>query len=147
MRWLEMKPVAALGGLLAAAYAGSFRAGLVVLHPTPAYVESLPIKLFEYMASGLPFVCSDFPLWRTMLHESHCGILVDPLDVEAIADALHVLLTRPAQAEEMGRSGRALVERRYSWESEARTLLDLYRQVQNDVGRSAANADAVTSSR
>lgn len=102
------------------------RAGLVVLHPTTAYVQSLPIKLFEYMASGLPFVGSDFPLWRDLMHGSDCGILVDPLDVGAIANALELLLTRPRDAEEMGRAGRALVERQYCWESEERALLELY---------------------
>ena len=41
--------------------------GLVVLQTAHNYVDSLPIKMFEYMAAGLPFIASDFPLWKRLL--------------------------------------------------------------------------------
>jgi glycosyltransferase involved in cell wall biosynthesis len=116
--WLDRRGVAAL--------LGSARVGLVCLHPTPSYLDSYPVKLFEYMAAGLPVVASDFPLWRSIVAEAGCGILVDPLDPEAIAGALERLLADPGAAEEMGRRGRAAVEERWSWEPEGRKLLALY---------------------
>src|SRR5215469_15113987 len=54
--------------------------GVVVLHPTAASTESMPMKLFEYMALGLPVVASDFPAWRAIVETNRCGLLVDPLD-------------------------------------------------------------------
>lgn len=105
------------------------RVGLVVLHPEQNFVVSLPIKLFEYMSAGIPVIASDFPLWRSIIEQSGCGILVDPFDPKAIADAIELLLTDTALAEEMGRRGRKSVEERYNWGSEERTLLSFYSSV------------------
>ena len=48
--------------------------GLVCLHPEPRYVEALPVKLFEYMASGLPIVASNLLLWKEIVEENGCGV-------------------------------------------------------------------------
>jgi len=103
------------------------RIGLLVLHPAPNHLDSLPIKLFEYMGAGLPVVASDFAAWREVLGEG--GLYVDPLDVGAIAGAIQWLLAHPQEAERMGRVGQAAVTRELHWEREARTLLRLYERV------------------
>ena len=108
------------------------RAGLVVLHPTKSYVESYPIKLFEYMAAGLPVIASDFPLWRSIIDDAKCGILVDPLNVDEIAGAMNWVLDNPLKAEEMGRNGRQFVEEKYNWHSEGKKLVSLYRNLGNN---------------
>jgi glycosyltransferase involved in cell wall biosynthesis len=102
------------------------RVGLCVLHPTPAYVESVPTKLFEYMAAGIPVIASDFRSWRRVVKESGCGLLVDPLDPAAIAQAAVALLSDPEAAHEMGMRGRAEVESRYNWEREGERLVECY---------------------
>lgn len=105
---------------------GDVRAGLVVLKPVEHEMLTLPIKLFEYMAAGLPVIASDFPLWRSIVDGAQCGILVDPLDSEAIARAMQWILDHPEQAAEMGRRGRLAVERDYNWQPEADRLIDFY---------------------
>ena len=84
------------------------------------------MKLFEYMAAGLPVVASDFPLWRAIVEEAGCGLTVDPLRPDAIAEAVDRLLTDHSLAAEMGRRGRAAVEARYHWGTQADKLLALY---------------------
>lgn len=110
---------------MVARFAGA-RAGLVVLQPAPEYVVSLPIKLFEYMAAGLPVVASDFPLWREIVEDAGCGLLVDPTDPAAIAGAMTWILRNPAEARAMGERGRRRAQERYSWDAEARRLTAFY---------------------
>lgn len=105
------------------------RIGLLVLHPLPSYRDSLPIKLFEYMAAGIPVICSNFELWRNIVEKNQCGVCVDPLDVDAIVEAIRFLIDNPARAEAMGTNGRAAVEEKYSWERESEKLRQLYQQL------------------
>lgn len=106
------------------------RVGLVVLHPTPQYQEAYPTKLFEYMAAGVPAVVSDFPLWRRMVEDAGCGLLVDPLDVTAVAAACERLLTDDALAQRMGAAGRQAAYDRYAWAPEGQRLVAFYHALQ-----------------
>jgi glycosyltransferase involved in cell wall biosynthesis len=103
------------------------RAGLVVLKPTPAYLESAPVKMFEYMAAGIPVIASDFPRFREIVEAAKCGLLVQPDDPAGIAGAIEFILTHPEEAEQMGKRGQEAVVRKYNWASEERKLLNLYR--------------------
>ncbi len=101
-------------------------AGLVTLHPVINYLDALPIKMFEYMAAGIPVVVSDFPLWAGIVKDAQCGVCVDPLDPAAIAAAIDELVTYPEHARRMGENGRLAVEKKYNWGTEEQKLLELY---------------------
>ena len=108
---------------------GNVRAGLVLFHPAPNHLDAQPNKMFEYMAAGLPIIASDFPLWREIVDGAGCGLLVDPQDSAAIAEAMEWLLANPEEAEAMGQRGREAVERQYNWAPEAEKLLALYERL------------------
>jgi glycosyltransferase involved in cell wall biosynthesis len=105
------------------------RIGIVTLHPTGNYVNSQPTKLYEYMSAGLPVVASDFPVWRKVVDGAQCGLLVDPMNPAAIAEALVWLLQHPEEAEAMGRRAQKAVLESYSWEREAAVLAGIYREL------------------
>ncbi len=102
------------------------RVGITVLSPTPEHSVALGNKMFEYMAAGIPQVCSDFPLWREIVEDAGLGLTVDPTDPAAIAAALQHLFEHPDDAEAMGLRARAAAAECYSWECQERDLLELY---------------------
>lgn len=108
------------------------RAGLVVLHPTPKILSAYPTKLFEYMSVGLPVIASDFPVWRRIVDKAGCGLLVDPLDPSAIAEAMQWILNNPGEAEIMGQRGREAMEEAYNWKTEEEKLIRLYQTLLTD---------------
>jgi len=105
------------------------KAGIVTLNATESYKVALPVKMFEYMASGIPVVASDFPLWKNIIQESESGICVNPFDIEAIKNAISELLENTEKSKEMGRKGRNAVENKYNWDNEAEKLLKFYTEL------------------
>jgi len=101
-------------------------AGLVTFHDLPNHVDAQPNKMFEYMSAGLPVIASNFPLWRSLVVDNHCGICVDPLDVNAIAAAIKKLVDEPETAKKMGENGKKAVLTEYNWQFEEQKLLNLY---------------------
>lgn len=107
-------------------------AGLVTFLPEPNHINAQPNKMFEYMSASIPVICSDFPLWRSIIERHDCGLCVDPEDPQAIADAINYLFDNPEIAKRMGQNGRKAVETEYNWEKESRKLLDVYNEIYNE---------------
>ncbi len=101
-------------------------AGIVCVHPITNYLTALPVKLFEYMAAGLPVITSNFPLWKEIVEGNKCGICVDPLNPKEIAEAIEYLIEHPELRKKMEENGRKAVVERYNWENEERKLLAIY---------------------
>ncbi|MBI3923922.1 MAG: glycosyltransferase [Armatimonadetes bacterium] len=118
----------------------SWTAGLALFPPGGYYQERMLTKFFEYMACGIPILCSDFPLWKNRIEGAGAGLCVDPENDGQIESALEFLSQNPEEAAEMGRRGRELVETRYHWDGEAGKLLDLYRRLKPSEARGASPA-------
>lgn len=104
-------------------------AGLVTLHPVPNYLDALPVKMFEYMAAGIPVIASDFPLWRDIIESSQCGVCVNPVSPEEIAQVVDRLINNPEDARQMGENGHRAVLNRYNWAVEEEKLFQLYEDI------------------
>lgn len=100
--------------------------GIVCFHPYPNHISSMPNKIFEYMAAGLPAIASNFPLWKEIVEGNNCGLTVNPLNSKEIAGAVEYLIDHPAEARKMGENGRKAVLEKYNWETESKKLLKLY---------------------
>lgn len=104
-------------------------AGIVTFLPEPNHINSQPNKMFEYMSAGIPVICSNFPLWESIIQKHECGICVEPKNPQAIADAVNYLINNRDVAEQMGRNGREAVEKEYNWEQESFKLISVYSEL------------------
>jgi glycosyltransferase involved in cell wall biosynthesis len=100
--------------------------GLAILQPEPRYKVALPIKLFEYMAVGLPIIASDFPPIASMIKNVQCGVVVNPLDLKTAVERIVYWWEHPNKVRTLGANGRRAVLEKYNWETLAERLDDLY---------------------
>ena len=84
------------------------------------------------MQYGLPIVCSKFELWKEIVEENNCGVLVDPMKPQEIADAIQWIYEHPEEARIMGENGRRAVKEKYNWEKEEKKLLELYQSITSE---------------
>jgi glycosyltransferase involved in cell wall biosynthesis len=100
--------------------------GLVTLHPTRNYINSLPIKMFEYMISELPIIASNFQSFINIFNENKCGLNVDPKNPLEIANAIDFLIENPDARKEMGQNGKKAIINNYNWTLEEKKLIKFY---------------------
>lgn len=74
-----------------------------------------PLKVYEYMAAGLPVVTPNMPPLNTIIRDGQEGLLYAEGDVAGLADAIAQALYDPAAAHEMGARARERVVAHYSW--------------------------------
>jgi glycosyltransferase involved in cell wall biosynthesis len=92
----------------------------VAVAPYPPLQHDLwlsPLKLFEYMASGVVVVASDVGQLADVVRDSNNGLLVPPGDVSAMAAALAKLISDPALRSRLGQQAREDAVRKHSWET------------------------------
>ena len=99
---------------------------------TPRHIYSLPTKLFEYMAAGLPLVASDLPNEAQLAHDTGAVLLCRPGEPESFVDAIEKLLDDRALAHKLGQQGQRAFRDRYCWETQAETLEGFYRTILQD---------------
>ena len=90
--------------------------------------ESFGIVLLEAMAAGAPIVASDIPGYRDVVSDGEQGLLVEPKNAGALADAICRLLGNPELRAGMRRVGQDNA-RWYDWPRVASQVLDYYFEV------------------
>jgi glycosyltransferase involved in cell wall biosynthesis len=104
----------------------SFLAALdVAVAPYPALdgFAFSPLKLFEYVAAGVPIVASGIGQVRDVLDEAGAGTCVPPGDVPALAAALERSLLDPERSRSVAAAGRAYALANLGWEQRAAAVL------------------------
>ena len=91
--------------------------------------ETSPVKVFDYLACGRPVVASAIPSVTALFSRANGVVLVQPDQIDVLAEAVLDLLARPDEACRLGREGRAFVEQRFGWDAIIRALRDLIRPV------------------
>jgi glycosyltransferase involved in cell wall biosynthesis len=117
------QPHAAVPGLLAMADIGVAPFAPAAYPPLRAFgFYWSPLKVFEYMAMGLPVVTPAIAPLDRIVREGVEGLLYPEGDEAALADAIARLAADPAARATMGASARARVVERYSWDAHCAQL-------------------------
>ncbi len=100
-----------------------------------------PLKLFEYMAAGLPAVAPDQPNLREVLRDDVEALLVSAGDGASLQRALARLVADRNLRERLGARARAtLLEREYTWIGNARRVVEAARELGAGLGRRSNTA-------
>src|SRR4029453_8604297 len=91
-------------------------------------LESFGIVLVEAMAAGVPVVASDIAGYREVVRDGVDGLLVPPADANALAAAIHRVLSEPELPATLAAAGRTRAET-FSWQAVAPRLEAVYDRV------------------
>lgn len=86
-------------------------------------------KIFEIMQAGIPFIATDFRLWKEIVDKYKCGICVNPRNVVDIENAIKYLLENPEEAQRMGDNGISAFKKEFNWNTQESLLFDLYQKL------------------
>jgi glycosyltransferase involved in cell wall biosynthesis len=89
-----------------------------------------PMKIFEYMAMGKPMIATAQGQIKDIIRHGENGLLMEPDDSSGLAKAILELGSNKPLMKSIGLKARATVET-YTWEANARKVLDTYRALVN----------------
>jgi glycosyltransferase involved in cell wall biosynthesis len=95
----------------------------------PSLVEGLPMALLEAMASQRPVVATKVGGIPKVVEHGHCGLLIQPGDVNSLAKAILDLLANPEKGHWLAKHARQKVEQQFS----SRVMAERYVEVYQDV--------------
>jgi glycosyltransferase involved in cell wall biosynthesis len=98
--------------------------------------EMFGMAVAEAMAAGVPVVATRICGLPELVADGRTGLLVAPGDPDALANAIIRLLNDDSLSKQMGRAGRATVERLFSWDRTVTALERVYRSVRSEHPRS-----------
>ena len=102
------------------------RAFDVVVAPFPDFEHyrffMSPLKIFEYMAAGVPMIVSDLPSLREVLSE-RTAAFIPPADASALAAKVQELRAHPDAARTMAVAAQEDARTRFSWRARAEGIL------------------------
>jgi len=98
------------------------RASIGVIPMRSVSPLALPIKLFEYMSSGLAVISTDTNTIRTIIEPRKNGLLFQPEDSDALASLITQVLLNRSLMSSLQRAARATVDAGLNWKTEAEKL-------------------------
>jgi glycosyltransferase involved in cell wall biosynthesis len=84
-----------------------------------------PMKMFEYMSSGTPFVASDLAVLREVLRDGDNAVLTAPQSIAAWRRSILALRDNPALRKDLARRAYDDYQSNYTWRRRAERILAL----------------------
>jgi glycosyltransferase involved in cell wall biosynthesis len=104
-----------------------YRAASLLVVPS-VFDEPFGLPLVEAMAAGLPCVATSSGAFPEIVEDGVTGLLIPRGKVTSLASVLATLLADPQRCAQMGYAGRQRAAALFSWDKNAKTLADYYRE-------------------
>jgi glycosyltransferase involved in cell wall biosynthesis len=101
-------------------------AGFLLYEKTPEQLWCMPVKLFEFLLSGLPVIASDIPFWRELLEGNPNVYFVNASDTQGAAAAIEWLHANPDEAALRAHAGMRHARAQFDWKPEGERLVGIY---------------------
>lgn len=95
-----------------------------------SYYYSLPNKLFQYIAAGMPVLGSNFPEYKKIILQNSIGEAVDPSKPKLIAEKIIKMLKKGNQ-KKYRQNLVGLAKEKYNWSIEEKKLLNFYKRLES----------------
>ena len=99
---------------------------MALLYPVSTYVTSIPAKLYESLAMGVPVIAADLPHIRRIVDTYEVGLCADSQDSGDIAEKLEVLISDHQMRKRLGQNGVKVAQEEFNWSQSQEKLLEIY---------------------
>ena len=115
----------------------NFDVGIINHIPSEHTENTLPMKLFEYMAAGLAIAASNIKPIRRIIDQEQCGLIFPSSEHEKMASTLARFILDRALTRRLGENAFNAVLAKYNWEAESKILIDgIAKLLNNNIAQS-----------
>lgn len=100
--------------------------GLCIFRDNPVYRIIMPIKIFEYMAFGIPVICNNFGHAGKIIQEENCGIVLSNPNPSAILRSIVEILNDKNEFSELSANAKRAFQTKFRWTIIEKELLNFY---------------------
>ena len=106
-------------------YTASADVGVMLIQPINKSKRlTLPNKVFEYMAAGIPVLTNHLPEASSIIKEEKCGFIIDDETPEIIASQIKSIPLN--KLNELGENGQKAIQNKYNWDNEFKSIKKLF---------------------
>jgi glycosyltransferase involved in cell wall biosynthesis len=117
------------------AYIRLFDVAVAPYPDTPHLFYFSPLKVFEYMACGVPVAAPRAGQIADVIEEGETGVLYQAGDLDGLAARCTELIAAPERRARMGRAAATAVHARYTWAHNARRAMAIVAGMTTDMAR------------
>ncbi len=105
-------------------------AGIIPLPPKYIWWHvCAPMKTLEYLSRAKPIIASSIPFHQRIFEKGSCGILLESSDESDIKQAIITMMENRNQLEQLGKNGKAIIQKHFTWHHSAKDLINYIEQI------------------
>ena len=98
--------------------------GLLPYHVCGHWNHTIPNKLFDYMAAGMPVLATNVVPIERIVNACKCGLIFQDNNPDSFADCLELLLDTQCQ-QQLGKNGVHWIKKKYNWQEDSARIREV----------------------